>query len=560
MNRNAKLRRKGVKPVYVVAKDHTPLMPTYRRGRVRHLLKEGKAVVIKTEPFTIRLKFDSKKFTQDLYAGIDTGRENIGSAVSTESGENVYLADTRSNNRSIKKNMQDRAGYRRERRRHDRQSKQRKAKHDGTELKNGNDDVCRTTHTCKSVQISYPGAESAVTHKMIRGKEGKFNNRKRPDGWITPSARQLVQVTMAEVKQMCEIMPITHLTVERVSFDFHKMENASGHGWQYQKGPLYGYKSYKDYISDQQHGKCAICGAPITQYHHIVHRSEGGSDQIKNIIGLCDECHTKVHNGAISEAELLKIKEGTYTKYGVSLLNSAMPALIEALSAFCSQRGIELTITDGAETAAARSAYGLLKEHSSDAYAISLAGRDPERVMYAPVILQKRRFKKKSGGLISKRNQREYRVNGKTVAWNRHKAENQKKPSLEEYMAEYRKSHIGSEADQHFRDLEVMPARRTYTYHKDGIVLPIHAGDVVRYEKYNKIKGNTKHKVFVAVSVDASRTDEPHASYGSGNPCCKMKFCHPVCGGCLQVVDTSATMKYLLKAEAEYQKRKAAKA
>jgi hypothetical protein len=237
-----------------------------------------------------------------------------------------------------------------------------------------------------------------------------------------------------------------------------------------------------------------------------------------------------------------------------------MPALIEALSAFCDQHGIELTITDGAETASARSTYRLLKDHSSDAYAISLAGRDPEHVMYAPVILQKRRFKKKSGGLISKRNQREYCVNGKTVAWNRHKAENQKKPSLEDYMAEYRKSYTSSESDRHFRGLEVMPARRTYTYHKDRIVLPIHAGDIVRYEKHNKIKGNTKRKVFVAVRVDASRTDEPHASYGNGNPCFKMKFCRPVCGGCLQVVDTSATMKYLLEAEAAYQKRKAVKA
>mgnify|MGYP000418626105 FL=1 len=64
--------------------------------------------------------------------------------------------------------MQDRAGFRRERRRHDRQSKQRKAKHDGTEIKNGDDDTVRTKYFCKSVKISYPTADEAVTHKVIR--------------------------------------------------------------------------------------------------------------------------------------------------------------------------------------------------------------------------------------------------------------------------------------------------------------------------------------------------------------------------------------------------------
>ncbi len=560
MSRNADLRRAGVKPVYVVAKDHTPLMPTYRRGRVNHLLKEGKAVVINANPFTIRLKFDSKKFTQDLYAGIDTGRENIGSAVSNDDGENVYLADTRSNNRSIKKNMQERAGYRRERRRHDRQSKQRKAKHDDTELKNGDDDVCRSKHECKSVKISYPGAEKPVTHKVIKGKEGKFNNRKRSEGWITPSARQLIQITMAEVKQMCEIMPITHLSIERVCFDFHKMDDATVYGWKYQKGPLYGYKSYKDYIWDQQDGKCALCGKPIEEYHHIIPRSQKGSNQVKNIIGLCKHCHDSVHNDEETQKYLFKLKEGSYVQHEVSLLNSVMPALIDELSVFCAEHGIELIVTDGHTTNDTRDKYGLMKDHSSDAYAISLAGRTPAHVMYAPVIYQKRRFKKKSGGMIAKRNQREYQANEKTVAWNRHKAENQKKPSLEEYIAEYRKTHTAGEADAHFRSLTVKPAKRTYTYHKYGIVSPVHTGDIVRYTKHNKIKGNTKVNTVVATSIELSQAaDEPHMYYSNDDKNYKMKFCHTIEGGCLHTVSTSETMKYLLETEAEYQKQKAKK-
>lgn len=64
-------------------------MPTKRRGRVRHLLKEGKAVVIKTHPFTVKMKYDAGHYTQPMYEGIDSGRqkEEPDEAESTSSGK-----------------------------------------------------------------------------------------------------------------------------------------------------------------------------------------------------------------------------------------------------------------------------------------------------------------------------------------------------------------------------------------------------------------------------------------------------------------------------------------
>lgn len=41
--------------IYVLNKDGKPLMPTTRGGHVRHLLKEQKARVVMTKPFTIQL-------------------------------------------------------------------------------------------------------------------------------------------------------------------------------------------------------------------------------------------------------------------------------------------------------------------------------------------------------------------------------------------------------------------------------------------------------------------------------------------------------------------------
>ncbi len=544
-----------MKYVYIVDKHGKPLMPTTRFGHVRKLLKEGKAVAISNNPFTIRLKYDSTHYIQPIHEGIDTGRENIGDAASLEDGRNVYLADVKTNNKSIKKQMQDRAGFRRERRRHYRQSKQRRANHDGNSIQNGEDDTVRTKHQCKSVQISYPTATESVTHKVIRGKEGKFANRKRPEGWITPSARQIIQLTMNEIKQTAKILPVTHISLERVVFDFQKLENRDIRRWEYGKGPLYGYKTYKDYIWDEQNGKCACCGKPITQYHHIIHRAEGGIDNTKNIIGLCDDCHNEIHGSADTETRLKELKEGVRQRYYVGLLNSVIPALIETISDYCNEHGIEFTVTDGKQTAETREKYGLTKDHCIDAYAISLANRNVSDTDVCDTIYQKRRFKKKSGNVIAARNQRIYKLNGKIVAYNRHKATNQKEDSLEEFLNDYRSAHSEDDVQRLMHEIEILPAVRTYTYHKQGLIAPCHVGDIIKYEKHNKIKGNVKSMIYPAVSVEFSEvvrskkgakwTEREWKVGIDDNRVRKAKFCTPIASGCLQTIGSANTAEYL---------------
>lgn len=44
--------------VQVIAKNGDMLLPSNRHGKVRHMLKEGRATIIKTDPFTIQLKYD----------------------------------------------------------------------------------------------------------------------------------------------------------------------------------------------------------------------------------------------------------------------------------------------------------------------------------------------------------------------------------------------------------------------------------------------------------------------------------------------------------------------
>jgi len=99
------------------------------------------------------------------------------------------------------------------------------------EIQKGNDDLLRGKRSCKSVDITYPGAKEPTTHKVIRGKEGKFHNRKRPKGWLPPSGKQLIDITMVEIRQTAKILPVSHICLERVSFDFQKLENEDIQAW-----------------------------------------------------------------------------------------------------------------------------------------------------------------------------------------------------------------------------------------------------------------------------------------------------------------------------------------
>ena len=57
--------------VYVLNIDGQPLMPTNRHGKVRHLIKDGKAKVVRRCPFTIQLLYSSTSYTQDITSKVD---------------------------------------------------------------------------------------------------------------------------------------------------------------------------------------------------------------------------------------------------------------------------------------------------------------------------------------------------------------------------------------------------------------------------------------------------------------------------------------------------------
>jgi len=73
--------------VYVISKDGKTLMPTKRHGKVRRLLKQGLAKVVRREPFTIQLLYDTTTYTQPVTVGVDIGSKMVGISAITEKQE-----------------------------------------------------------------------------------------------------------------------------------------------------------------------------------------------------------------------------------------------------------------------------------------------------------------------------------------------------------------------------------------------------------------------------------------------------------------------------------------
>ncbi len=101
--------------VYVLDKNGQPLMPTQRFGKVRRLLRDKKAKVVRSCPFTIRLLCEPKtKIVQEVILGVDTGSKHVGVAC-VGNDKVLYQAQVELRD-DIKRKMDSHRMYRRNRR------------------------------------------------------------------------------------------------------------------------------------------------------------------------------------------------------------------------------------------------------------------------------------------------------------------------------------------------------------------------------------------------------------------------------------------------------------
>lgn len=47
--------------------------------------------------------------------------------------------------------------------------------------------------------------------------------------------------------------------------------------------------------------RCAECGAPASEVHHVVPRASGGEDALHNLVALCKPCHSRITGHAVAK-------------------------------------------------------------------------------------------------------------------------------------------------------------------------------------------------------------------------------------------------------------------
>ena len=444
--------------IYVLGIDGKPQMPTTRRRHIEKLLNTGKARIAEHVPFTIQLLYENNPVLQPVLLAEDPGRTNIGIAVLQllETARVIYTADVETRNKEIPKLMKDRKANRMASRKGEREVRKRKARKNGTVLKHG------------YIDRRLPQCEEDIRCKVIRNTEARFCNKQRPDGWLTPTAEQLVRTHINILHLMQKYLPITDVAIEINKFAFLSMDNPDATGLDFQNGLLKGYGDVKQAIYELQNGTCMMCKNKIEHYHHIVPRHLKGSESLKNRVGLCNKCHKKVHTDPKYTERLTKKKSGELKKYGaLSVLNQAIPYIYQRLVDEMGQAHV--LICNGYETAEMRKMFGYNKTkenqmHEVDAICIGLAtsgmilSED-----YTDLETHKvKQYRRQDRAIIYAQTERTYKSNGKIVAKNRKPRFEQSGPALQDWYEKQAKTIGKTEADRLRSQLTVEKSKRRY--------------------------------------------------------------------------------------------------
>ena len=253
--------------VYVQNKDGQPLMPTTRCGKVRRMLKNKQAKVIKRCPFVIRLLYETTDVVQPVTLGVDAGSKMVGLSATTETKE-LYASEV--------------------------------------QLRN---DIVELLSTRKE-------SRRARRNRKTRYRKPRFDNRVKSKrrGWLAPSVEQKINSHLYAIREVHKILPITKIVVELASFDTQKLKaDIEGlkcpEGAEYQQGEQLGFWNVREYVLCRDGHECACCHGKskdtVLNVHHIESRKIGG-DAPNNLITLCETCHRGYHKGTVKLPSAIK--------------------------------------------------------------------------------------------------------------------------------------------------------------------------------------------------------------------------------------------------------------
>src|SRR5262249_20780652 len=79
-------------------------------------------------------------------------------------------------------------------------------------------------------------------NRKTRYREPRFDNRRRPEGWLPPSLESRVENVYTWSQRLIRVYPIKGLGLELVKFDLQMMQNPEIEGVEYQQGELQGFE------------------------------------------------------------------------------------------------------------------------------------------------------------------------------------------------------------------------------------------------------------------------------------------------------------------------------
>ena len=329
--------------VYVLNNLGQPLMPTSDYRKVRLLLKENKAIVVKRTPFTIRLTIRTKNYKQPIVLGIDAGSKTIGCSAATENKE-LFAAEIKPRN-DVVDLLSTRREFRRSRR-----------------------------------------------NRTTRYRAPRFNNRvySKHKGWLAPSIEVKIQEHITSIKRICKLLPITTVVVETAEFDLQLIKAVEAGipvpvGEDYQNGEQKGFYNVRQYVFYRDGYKCCHCGAhgPGVKFevHHLESRKTGGNSP-NNLVTLCSHCHELVTKGVVITFNKRKSKSTRDAAFMGIMRKTLMQRLRGELT-------IQVEETKGYITKYTRvEVLKLAKSHINDALAIA-AGIRGHGVLTGPINIKR---------------------------------------------------------------------------------------------------------------------------------------------------------------------------
>ncbi len=319
--------------VAVLDTNKRPLAPCYP-AMARKLLARGEAAVFRRAPFIIILKREvSDVQTPDLQLKIDPGSKTTGIAiVIQQTGEVVFAAEVEHRGHAIKKRLDVRRTIRRGRR-----------------------------------------------SRKTRYRKPRFNNRRRPEGWLPPSLESRIENVYTWVQRLGRIYPINGITMELVKFDLQLMENPEIKGVEYQQGELAGYE-LKEYLLLKFGHQCAYRrdGSPCDEYlevEHVVPRARGGTNRVSNLTISCRKHNQEKGDRTAAEYGFPEVQaQAKRPLKDAAAVNTTRWALFNRLKCI----GLPVETGSGGLTKLNRTQRGLPKAHWIDAACVGKS--TPEKI------------------------------------------------------------------------------------------------------------------------------------------------------------------------------------